>query len=139
MPFVLTRSGAVHFGMEGRLVHHEQTSTLQVFYNRVVMGPTATRRLHTRDPQITLQDLRSRLGIGTVRVAVGHRQLRWAGHLDRMPEHRLERQLLFGRLSPEYCCPQGQRGAVRPHLRQQLLDIFLLRSHGFLWVPAKSL
>ena len=44
------------------------------------------------------------------------RQLRWVGHVIRMPENRLPKQLLFGELSEGYRSVGGQKKRYKDHL-----------------------
>ena len=93
------------------------------FQNQVVLGCTGTRKRHMHDLQITLQDFRKRLGLLPVSVNVALRQLRWLGHVARLPGERWEVKLLRGWLRPEASFPmaRGRRlGRPRPSKRQQL-------------------
>eukprot|EP00959_Pyramimonas_sp_CCMP1952_P224186 4687600-Pyramimonas_sp.AAC.1 len=51
------------------------------------------------EEKITMQDLRERFEVDTIRVYVGQRQMQLLGHIVRLPEYRLERRILFGWLS----------------------------------------
>jgi hypothetical protein len=112
-----TVESSLLFGMEARAVHSEDIRSLQKFMNTVVMGATGTRRRDMHDAHLTLQDLRKRLGMDRVGICITWRQMRWLGHVARLPPERLERQVLQAGLLPECTLPRCAQGAPRPTIR----------------------
>ena len=60
---------------------------------------------------VTNVELRRKAAISSLEYILYQRQLRWVGHIVRMPTNRLPRQLLYGKLR------QGQRTVGRPKKR----------------------
>ena len=50
--------------------------------------------MHTRRHHISNADLLARTGLQTIDAYLAKRQLRWAGHVARMPNNRLPRKML---------------------------------------------
>ena len=85
--------------------HHE--SKLSAFHTRslrFILGKTWKDKM-------TNEDVFKITGSGPLSSRLKHFRLRWAGHLNRMPKHRIPRLLLHGVLS------EGSRRTGRPHLR----------------------
>lgn len=106
--------------METRAVHSSTIKRSQVFQNRVVLGSTAVRRRDLHNLKFILSDLRQQLGLVWVEVTIGVRQLRWVGHVLRMPTHRLEQQMLHSWLVPERSFPR-KPGPPNPTIRSQYM------------------
>ena len=66
----------------------------RAFHFRCVRSMCRVTRLHTRRHHISNADLLRRTGLHTVDVYLSRRQLRWAGHVARMPYKRLPRKML---------------------------------------------
>ena len=56
-------------------------------------------------------EIRRRAGIDSLESILTQRQLRWAGHVIRMPENRLPRRVMYGELT------LGRRGVGAPRKR----------------------
>ena len=68
---------------------------MQVFVNNCIFGILNVKRKEMHDNKQTMVDLWRKAGIPSVAVEIGSRQLRWLGHLARMPDTRLEKQSLW--------------------------------------------
>jgi len=78
---------------------------MQVFYNRcircVALGPGGLASgMRGMAGKLAQTDLRLAMGVDSVQVQLGLRQLRYLGHLARLPEDRLERRMLWACLWP---------------------------------------
>ena len=90
---------------------------MQVFVNNCIFGILNVKRKDMHDNKQTMVDLWRKAGIPSVAVEIGSRQIRWLGHLARMPDDRLEKQSLWLWL---YTRDQPHRG--RRRLAQGTLD-----------------
>ena len=67
---------------------------LRCFHARCVRNMCRITRRHTRTHRISTEDLLNRLNLDSIDTYINRRQLRWAGHVARMPSHRLPRKML---------------------------------------------
>ena len=67
---------------------------LRAFHFRCIRSMCRVTRLHTRKHHISNADLLARTGLQTIDAYLTKRQLRWAGHVARMPNNRLPRKML---------------------------------------------
>ena len=77
------------------VLQKKEIKRMQTFVNHCTLGMLNVRQRHMHDDQVTMVDLRRRLGIPSVAVAIRLRQLRWLGHIARLPDERLEKQALW--------------------------------------------
>ncbi|KAK0135214.1 Craniofacial development protein 2 [Merluccius polli] len=70
--------------------------------------------------KVTHTDIRRRAGIASVESMLLHRQLRWLGHIIRMPANRLPRQVLYGQLSQGPRSAGGQKKRYKDHVKATL-------------------
>ena len=61
--------------------------------------------------KVTNADVLSRAGLPTMYTLLRHRRLRWLGHVRRMEDGRIPKDILYGELA------LGRRTTGRPHLR----------------------
>lgn len=105
------------YSAEGRGFTQGEIRRMQVFVNNCIFGILNVKRKDVHDNKQTMVDLWRKTGIPSVAVEIGSRQLRWLGHLARMPDDRLEKQSLWLWL---YTKDQPHRG--RRRLAQGTLD-----------------
>ena len=105
------------YSAEGRGFTQGEIRRMQVFVNNCIFGILNVKRKDVHDNKQTMVDLWRKTGIPSVAVEIGSRQLRWLGHLARMPDDRLEKQSLWLWL---YTRDQPHRG--RRRLAQGTLD-----------------
>jgi hypothetical protein len=67
---------------------------LRCFHAQCLRAMCRVTRKHTWDHHISTQELGQRLGVESIDRYLGGRQLRWLGHVSRMPYDRLPRRML---------------------------------------------
>ena len=69
---------------------------------------------------MTHSEIRSRAGIPTIESMLLHRQLRWLGHVIRMPHSRLSHCVLCGQLRLGHRSVGGQKKRFNDHIKSIL-------------------
>lgn len=95
------------YGCEAWTTYAHQEKKLNTFHLR------SLRRIlgiHWQD-KVTNTDVLSLAALPTMYTLLRQRRLRWLGHVFRMEDGRIPKDVLYGELA------QGQRGVGRPHLR----------------------
>ena len=91
--------GTLLYGSETWTTKRIPTQKLETFHNRCLRGIFAITRLQQRTERISSSQVREMFGMREmVEEMVILRRMQWLGHVARMPEHRLPKQILFGRL-----------------------------------------
>ena len=103
------------FGAEVRAWHREHVRKAQVLQNRMVLGALAQKKKEMSEGRVTMVDLRRKLKIDPIWIEIYWRQLRWIGHIARLPDERLEKQMLFAWMDDTK--PKTKK--ISPTLRQQ--------------------
>ena len=70
--------------------------------------------------KVTHSEIRSRAGIPSIEAMLLHRQLRWLGHVIRMPHNRLPHRLLYGQLQLGRRSVGGQNKRFEGHIKSIL-------------------
>ena len=70
--------------------------------------------------KVTHSEIRSRAGTPTIESMLIHRQLRWLGHVIRMPHSRLPHCVLYGQLKLGRRSVGGQKKRFKDHIRSIL-------------------
>ena len=70
--------------------------------------------------KVTHSEIRSRAGIPTIESTHLHRQLRWLGHVNRMPHSRLPHCVLYDQLRLGRRSVGGQRKRIKDHIKSIL-------------------
>ena len=70
--------------------------------------------------KVTHSEIRSRIGMPTIESMLLHRQLRWLGHIIRMPHSRLPHCMLYGRLRLGCRSVGGQKKRFKDHIKSIL-------------------
>ena len=95
------------YGSECWTLYAHQKSRLNTFHMK-----NLRRILNISwDDYITNNEVLRRAGIDSLHTILQQRRLRWLGHVCRMPDGRIPKDILFGQLA------SGTRGRGRPHLR----------------------
>ena len=74
---------------------------------------------------MTHSEIRSRAGIPTIESMLLHRQLRWLGHVIRMPHSRLSHCMLYGQLRLGRRSVGGQRKCFKDHIKSILKKCYI--------------
>ncbi|KAG7163053.1 hypothetical protein Hamer_G002114 [Homarus americanus] len=61
------------------------------------------------EDRVTREELYRRSNTTSIEAMPTKRHLRWLGHVIKMPDHRLPRQILYGKLSHGNCSAGGQK------------------------------
>ena len=107
------------YGCEARSFTPKQFREYGTSLNKIVLGLLNHRRRDMPKDQVTMFDLRAQLGLDSVRILVGQRQLSYLGHLGRMPDSWLEKKALWLWLTPESDLTT-RKGGRKEHTRAQL-------------------
>ena len=70
--------------------------------------------------KVTHSEIRSRAGTPTIESMLLHRQLRWLGHVFRMPHSRLPHYVLYGQLKLGRRSVGGQKKRFKDHIKSIL-------------------
>ena len=82
------------YGAECWCLTEKLYARLRAFHARSIRAICRVNRKHTRDHHISNEMLQTRTGIMPIDVYITRHQLRWAGHVARMPYNRLPRKML---------------------------------------------
>ena len=82
------------YGSECWSLTEKLYNRIRAFHFRCIRSMCRVTRLHTRRHHISNADLLKRTGLQTIDAYLSKRQLRWAGHVARMPNNRLPRKML---------------------------------------------
>ena len=104
------------FGCEAWALYHHQFRKLESFHGTCIQKILGLK-WYDRVPRT---ESRSKLGIETVEELILKRQLRWAGHVIRMPESRLPRQVLYSELVTGARPSGGQKKRYKDNLKRTL-------------------
>ena len=98
---------ALLYGCEAWTPYRRHIKQLEKFHQQCLRGILNIRWYHrVSNAQVLLQS-----NLRSIEATLSLCQLRWAGHVVRMEDGRLPKQLFYGELS------QGKRGTGRPKLR----------------------
>ncbi len=104
------------YGCEAWTVYRAQVRSLEAFHIRCLQRILG---LSWADRVPHVQILQS-VGCVSIEALIVKRQLRWVGHVCRMPESRLPRKLLFGELASGRRSAGGQKKRYKDHLHSML-------------------
>ena len=108
------------YSTESRVVSAVTIRKWQVFLNAIARGLTG-RRLRDMEGSMTMADVRREANLDSIHVYIGVGQLRYLGHVARLPAARLERALLFRWLPSESGLPASKQApSTRRHFWQLL-------------------
>lgn len=104
------------YGCEAWTVYRKHIKTLEAFHIKrlqVILGLTWEDRVpHT--------EILQRAGCTSIECILQQRQLRWVGHVIRMPDSRLPKQVLYGELVEGHRPVGGPKKRFRDHIKQSL-------------------
>ena len=67
--------------------------------------------------KVTHSEIRSKAGIPSIGSMLFYRQLRWLGHITRMPHSRLPHCVLYGQLRLGHKSGGGQKKCFKDHIK----------------------
>ena len=82
------------YGAESWCLTEQFYKRLRNFHARCIRVMCRVNRRHTFEQHISNAELRRRLGVHSIDTYITRHQLRWAGHIARMPANRLPRMML---------------------------------------------
>jgi hypothetical protein len=82
------------YGAEHWCLTAKMRRVLRAFHHRCMRSMCRLSLWHTRHNHVKTSTLATRLDIQTIETYIARRQMRWLGHVWRMPEKRLPKQLL---------------------------------------------
>ena len=108
------------YGSESWCLTEKLLNLLRRFHARCVRAMCRVNRSHVWKHRISTADLLHRLGLKTIDAYITERQLQWAGHVSRMPFHRLPRKMISSWVAsnrpvgcPEFTYGRGLDKALR--------------------------
>ena len=107
------------YSTESRVVSGKTIRKWQTFLNTVARGITG-RRLREMEGELTMADVRREAGLDSISTYISVGQLRYLGHIARLPPDCLERVLLFSWLPPESELPASK---VAPSTRRHFWQL----------------
>ena len=96
------------YGCESWCLKETLCNELRKFHARCVRTMNRTNLHHTWIHHISTKNLEKEFGLDSMNNYVARRQLRWLGHVSRMPFDRLPRRMLFSWIPSLRC-----RGAAK--------------------------
>ena len=104
------------YGCETWVPYRRHIRLLEFFHIRHLQLILGLRWWH----KVTHSEIRSRAGIPTIESMPLHRQLRWLGHVIRMPHSRLPHCVLNGQLRLGRRSVGGQKKRFKDHIKSIL-------------------
>ena len=93
--------------------HSRQLESFHIIRLQLILG---LRWWH----KVTHSEIRSRSGISSIESMLIHRQLRWLGHVIRMPDSRLPHHVLYGQLRQGHTSVGRQKKCFKGHIKSIL-------------------
>ena len=104
------------YGCETWVPYRRHIRLLESFHIRRLQLILGLRWWH----KVTHSEIRSRAGIPSIESMLLHRQLRWLGHVIRMPHNRLPHRVLYGQLQLGCRSVGGQNKRFKDHIKSIL-------------------
>ena len=100
------------YGCETWVPYRHHIRLLETFHIRRLQLILGLRWWH----KVTHSEIRSRVGMLSIESMLLHRQLRWLGHVIRMPHSRLPHCVLYGQLRLGHRSVGGQKKHFKDHI-----------------------
>ena len=104
------------YGSESWTLYKRHLKSLEAFHIRCLQRILDI----TWKDKIPHTEILQRTNTVSIEATLARRQLRWVGHVKRMPEHRLPRRVLYGQLKDGQRSQGGQRKRFKDHIKTTL-------------------
>ena len=104
------------FGCESWALYRHHFRKLESFHGTCIQKMLGIKWFH----RVPRAESRKRMNLPSLEEIILRRQLRWAGHVVRMPADRLPRQVLYGELRNGRRSTGGQRKRFKDNLKRTL-------------------
>lgn len=104
------------YGSETFTIYKKHIKLMESFHMRCIKSILGL----TWQDRVPHTEMLERAGIPSVECLLLNRQLRWLGHVTRMPATRLPRRILYGQLSEGRRNPGGQKKRFKDQLKNTL-------------------
>ena len=101
------------YGAESWTTYQRHIKQLESFHIRCLQRILGLRW----QDKVPHSDILQRARTTSIEAMLARKQLRWVGHVFRMPEHRLPRQTLYGQLNEARRNPGGQKKRYKDQIR----------------------
>ena len=101
------------YGAESWTTYRRHIKQLESFHIRCLQRILGLRW----QDKVPHSEILQRAGTTSIETMLARKQLRWVGHVFRMPEHRLPRQMLYGQLSEARRNPGGQKKRYKDQIK----------------------
>ena len=109
------------YGCETWVPYRHHIRLLESFHIRRFQLILGLRWWH----KVIHSEIRSRAGIPSIKIMLLYRQLRWLGHVIRMPDSRLPHCVLYGQLRLGQKSVGGQKKRFRDHIKSILKKCYI--------------
>ena len=109
------------YGLETMTLYRRHIHLLERFHIKCVKEMLCL----TWQDKVTHNQMLNRTGLQSIEGILTKAQLRWSGHVYRMPEDRLPKRVLYGQLSEGTRLPQGPKKRYKDQLKQSLKNFNL--------------
>ena len=110
------------YGIETITVYARHLKLLERFHMRCVKEILG---LTWRD-KVTHTEMLRRVGLQSIECLIARNQLRWAGHIRRMPVERYPRRVLYGQLAEGHRPAHGPKKRYKDRLKKTIRDFGML-------------
>ena len=124
------------YGSESWTVYRRHLKSLEAFHIRCLQRILDI----TWKNKVTHTQIFQQTNTVSIEATLAKRQLRWVGHIKRMPEQRLPRRVLYGQLKDGRRSQGGQRKRFKDHIKSTLkscnippADLETLADNRSLW------
>ena len=104
------------YGAESWTIYCQHVKQLEAFHIRCLQRILGL----TWQDKVPHSEILHRTNLLSIESTLAEKQLRWIGHVIRMPEHRLPRQILYSQLPEARRNPGGQKKRYKDNIKATL-------------------